>query len=400
MFSKHTNFTPWVKGLGLVGTGLQQAYQYYTNTGSTNSKGISRIPAKYQLLPKTLQAYSKKMAFYKNSKRFSKGRRIRSKVKKIRKIQKRKVKKMKRFSRYMTSVNALDQPYVNESSQFSQSIASGSAVNTNKFGNGRMFGVDVGCCRFSISGEGNWTTTEDDIAYAIKKASSNTVTTLTAADDYAQDLFIDKLSTKIMVRNNTNVGALLTTYHVTPRQDVTATASAQQLILPRVLNAMDESINFTPAAANAQDQYMGPNSTLFEFPIVCSRFKLKKSKQIILYPGQTKIYKLYSPNLTGKAHKVNYLANVSSNKRYHRGLLFQWCGLPAHDSNTADFTEGPVQYAKTMLDFIVEKKMRYRMIDQHTFENTFASRTTNMTNLVGNPEIMPAVNPSNVAIGS
>jgi len=398
-FSKD-NFTPWIKGLTLAGAGIHKAYQHYLKTGSTDSQRLSRIPRKYQLPSKTHQTFTKKMAFYKKSKRFPKGRRIRSKVKKIKRIQKRKVKKMKRFSKYMSSVNAYDQPYINESSQFSQNISSGAALNSSKFGNGRMFGVDVGCCRFSVSGNGNWSTTDDDISFAIKKATQSAVLSQNVADDYQQEILIDKLSTKIMVRNNTNVGVLLTTHHATPRNDVNNNASAQQLILPRILSAMDESIDFTPATALAQDQYMGPNSTLFDFPTVCSRFKLKKSKQYILYPGQTKIYKLYTPALTAKAHKVAYLSNVTSNKKFHRALIFQWCGLPAHDSNSGDFVEGPVQYAKTMLDFIVDKKMRYRMIDQHTLENTNASRLTNMSNIVGNLEIMPAVNPSNIAIGS
>lgn len=393
------NFTPWIKGIGLFGAGLQQAYKYYTKAGSTNSQRISSLPNRNQFLPKNLQTFSKKMAFYKNSKRSS-SRRVRGKIKKYKKIQKRKVKKMKRFSKYMQSVNALDQPYINESSQFSQNVASGTATNTNKFGNGRMFGVDIGCCRFTITGTGNWTSTTDDIAQAITSASQSVVTSSAQADDYNQDIFIDKLYTKIMVRNNTNIGVLLTTYYVTPRQDVNTNASAQQLILPRILAAMDESINFVPTTTNAQDQFMGPNSTLFDYPVVCARFKLKKSKQYILYPGETKIYKLTTPKLTSKAHKVSYLSNVSSNKNFHRALIFQWCGLPAHDSNSGDFAEGPVQYSKTMLDFIVDKKMRYRMIDQNTLENVVNNRTTNMTNFVGFPEIMPAVNPTNVATGS
>lgn len=395
---KNSNsFTTWGKGLGLVGTGIHQAYKYYTSTGESNQERLSRVPKKYQTLPKDYRPLSSQMVYYKNSKRSYKGRRTRAKSKRSKKIYyKKRIQKIKRQARSLETVKRVTAPSSIRHVVQALSVGSGSAVDTQKFGNGRLWGYDVGLCRFA---NGDFPGAYDDLAYCINQVTG--ITSSGTASDSNVKILIEKCQAKITVRNNTNVGVRLNIYYVSPRYSQSDATSAGTYLRARIVSEMDTSV--TPiVTTKVQDQYMTPHTTLYEYSDVCGKFKLKKAKSFILYPAMTKEFLIKSP-VVGKARSCTKLAEHFSSKFFHRSIIFQWTGLPVHSSDTLPFVEGPCSFGQTMLDFMIDHVVKFRKPEDDfgNVQNTREVTTTTVPIIaIDKQEIQPAVNPSNSILAS
>lgn len=384
-------------GVGLATTG-KYIYDLYKNSGKIpdvgqyDSKSLSRIPNKY-LTSRAQMA--KKSYSYSPSKTKYRKKKIRYLRKKF--IKKRKYK-TKKFSKFLNKVVTTTNPYQIQNVEDYRSIVSSANPAA---GNSTIFGIDVGMCRFSITGPdtGNWTATIDDLSQCIVEASQGTVTTVGGANNYAQDLHIDKLGAIACLRNNSNIGISMEAFYVSPRKSQASQAQSNSSIYieDRMIAGMNASYN--PPVIDAVQQ-MGYSENFFDYPNLCSRFKLKRLKKFILYPAQTKFFKISSP-AQGKTHNIANLSMRSSDPRYHRSLIFLCKGLPVHSDATADFTSGPVAYGPFKLDVIISRKIKYRLIDERSQDNAKVIGSTRIPVILpANAEIQPAVNPGNSLVTS
>lgn len=390
---KH-NYSPWLKGLALAGS---SAYKFFTSSGQSSEPRLSRVPQKYQAL-------SSKMASYSNSKRYKKSLFKKGKTKnRLRKRLSIKKKKMKKFGKYLDKVDMFTQPYSIYYQNYSQSLIPSTDLNAgdSRFGNTKIYGDDIGLCRFAASTTGNWTGVIDDIAQGIILGTNNTINTTGLADDYNNMMLIDDLSHKICLRNNSNIGVRIKVYYVSRKKSY-ATASNNDsdcLIIPQLLAAMDESYN-PPYTTKIRDTFMNYQATLFDYPTVCARFNIKKSKEFILYPAQTQFFKLKCP-ISGRPFNVANASNRTADPRYHRAIVFQLTGLPVHSSDTENMAAGPVAYGAYNVDMLVSKRLKYRLVKEINNENTHGFSNSTLTAIpLAKQEIQPAVNPSNVTLAS
>ena len=235
------NFDPkskshYVKGLGYLGTAGYKAFQYLTQSSKPDSPRNPLVPRKFQT--QKSQPNSSSMAYYKNSWSSSKARRrVRGKTKKAKKIYfKKRLQRIKRQARRLETVKRVTAPSSIRHVVQALQVGSGFAVDTQKYGNGRLWGYDVGLCRFQ---NGDFPGGYDDMAYCINQITGITASG-TAADSDIRVL-IEKCQAKITVRNNTNVGVRLNVYYVTPRYSQSDVTSAGTYFRSRILTEMDSS---------------------------------------------------------------------------------------------------------------------------------------------------------------
>lgn len=391
--TKHHSY--FKAGAGLLATG-NYIYNLFKKSGKTpnfnqhGSKSLSRIPDKYLT---SASQMAKKSYSYSPSKRLFK-----RKIRFLRKAQKKKKYKFKKFSKYLNKVSATTSPYMVLNSEDYQSVVS---QNASTSGNSTIYGFDIGMCRYGLLAPlvGNFNSTTDDIAFAINQATQGVVGNQTDALQYSQDIHIDKMSAIVTLRNNSNIGVSVEPYWIKPRksQSVDTQVSTSVFIRDRLIDAMNKSYN--PPILTA-DTGMGYSESLFDYPIVCSRFKLKKLKKFILYPAQTKMFNMASP-VQGKTHNISNLSSRTSDPRYHRSLIFVFKGLPVHDSSTPDFTAGPVAYGPYKVDCIVSRKIKVRYVQERTNDSNHTITNSRIPTIVpASAEIQPAVNPANALVTS
>lgn len=371
------------------------AYKYLTSSGQSTEQRLPRIPQKYKALSSQM-AYKSYPKYKKLKKRGKTKGRLRKR------LQKKKYK-MKKFGRYLDKVDMYTQPYNILYQNYSQSLVPSTdpTAGDSRFGNTKLYGDDIGLSRFVASTTGNWSGTVDDIAQAVVQGTNSAINTTGLADDYNNMMLIDDLSHRICLRNNSNIGVRIKVYYV-QRKKTYATASNNDsdcLMIPQLLAAMDESYN-PPLTTKIRDTFMNYQASLFDYPTVCARFNLKKTKEFILYPAQTQFFKLKCP-ISGKPFNVANTTNRTADPRYHRAIVFQLTGLPVHSSDTADFTAGPVAYGAYNVDMLVSKRLKYRLVKEINNENTHGIANTTLTAIpLAKQEIQPAVNPSNITLGS
>jgi len=286
---------------------------------------------------------------------------------------------------------------------YSVSVVPGTSTDTAKLGNSKMWGNDIGLCRWGPGTQGNWVSARDDLTQAIQQATNGAVTSLGQADDYNNNFYLDQLYHTIMARNNSNVGVLCRAYYVQPRyaKSNAVSSDASTFALPRILSDMDESYTAAPSPLLIQDERMGISTTLFDYPNVCRNWKIKLFKKGIIFPGQTVMFKLGTP-AAGKTHSIPLITQTVSDPLFHRALILQFSGLLGHDSTQADFVSGPVQFSKYKVDIIVHKHLKVRVVSasEAILEDLRATMTTDIPAIAGNLEVMPAVKPTNVNQGS
>lgn len=398
--------------LGVLEAG-RQAFNYFTQTSEYHPFELSSVPKSQEPNPIPIS----QMAFFRKFKksirrRFKKIRRVRGKTKvyKKRVSFKKRMKRIKRQARLLDTVERVTAPSVTRHAITTIQIASrpdSVAPDTQRHGNGRLWGYDVGECR-TVNGPFNG---RDDIFQAITDVTG--ITTTEDARNSDVKVLIEKCEATITARNNTNLGVRFTVYYVRPRHSVTGTTTALHSIRPRVLASMDTSISVSPVpaavpptaskpGANLQDSYMTPQTTLYEYNDVCTKFVLKKKKTFLFLPGQTLQFKVKSP-VVGKARSCADLMHHQSNKNYHRAILFTMTGLPVHNTATAAYTEGDTTYGPCLIDFNVDHIVKYRKPPQDANNPQTTRDATNTTApviLLTGQEIMPAVNPNNVTVQS
>ena len=135
-------------------------------------------------------------------------------------------------------------------------VGSGSAVDTQKHGNGRLWGYDVGLSRFQ---NGDFPGGYDDIAYCMNQVAG--YTSSSSAYDSDIKVLIEKCQATITVRNNTNIGCRMNVYYVRPRYSTSSPSSSETYLRAQILREMDSSV--TPVVTTRlQDQYMTPATTI------------------------------------------------------------------------------------------------------------------------------------------
>lgn len=380
-------------GTGLYATG-QYLYNLYKSSQNNSElaqltkENLSRIPNKY--LSRSAQMAKKSYSYSPNKKFFKKKELSRLRKKKYKYIKK---KKTKRFSKYLNKVKSATNPYIILNSENYQNIVSPGTSTTS---NSNVTSFDIGLCRFGLTptNVGIWDSATDDISTAIVQATGGTISDQSTANRYAQDLHIDKMNAVVTVRNNSNIGVLMEAYWVSPRKSQTVNSTTQDQVImdERMKTAMNLSYN--PPVVDAF-RGIGYSENLYDYPILCTRFKMKRIKKFIIYPAQTKMFKMASP-VQGKTHNIANLSARTSDPKYHRALVFVTKGLPVHSNETADFTSGPVAYGPYKLDVIVSRKIKVRYVDEKENDNSKSTTTTRIpTILPQNAEIQPAVNPTN-----
>jgi len=303
---------------------------------------------------------------------------------------------MKNFAKKVEKASQYIMPAINQDSLYSVSVVPGTSADTAKQGNSKLWANDIGLCRFAPSTQGNWSTARDDLAHLIQQATNGAVTSVSQADDYNNEVFLEQLYHTIMVRNNSNVGAICKAYYVQPRFDKgIVTADSDVLALPRILSDMDESYATAPSPLLVQDEKMGITGTLYDYTNVCRNWNVKLFKQGTIYPGQTVMFKLGTP-AAGKWLSVPEMVQTATSSQYHRALVLQFSGLLGHDADDPEFTAGAVAFSKYKMDIIVHKHMKYRQMSASRAlqEDHRAANTYEMDGFNGNLEILPAVNPN------
>lgn len=389
-------FTLAKAGAGLLATG-NYLYNVYKNSGKTPNIGqygtqsLSRIPDKY--LTRSAQMAKKSYSYspLKNKYRKKKIRYLRKK------FQKKKKYKTKKFKKFLNKVQASTNPYTIYNTEDARNIVSPYKPNT---GNSALTSFDIGLNRWAVSGAGNagiWDATQDDISFAIAQATQGQITTQSGAMNYAQDLYIDKMNATVTMRNNSNIGVIVELYWVAPRkgQGGNPAANIDTLIEDRMKAAMNQSYN--PPVVDSFEN-IGYNESLFDYPILCSRFKMKKVKRFLLYPGSTKFFKMACP-ITGVSHKISNISMRTSDPRFHRALVAVTKGLPVHSNETTNWTSGPVAYGPYKIDCIISRKIKLRMVDERLQDDNRATSGSRIISIpFQNAEIQPAVNPANVVV--
>lgn len=279
----------------------------------------------------------------------------------------------------------MNQPYLQRDTQSSRQVS----TNTEEeFGNTSITSFDVGMSGFPL-GDGNWSTNVDDIPQAFFSASNGVTVQFDQLKGYQRKCIIENLEKQVMIRNNTNIGIRMKMYYVSPRVD--SNDSAIEVRLINLLNGQ------SPVNTNIK---LGMNQTLFDFPQITSKYKLKLFRTFILYPGETKLYRVVSP-ISKKYLNIPMVTKQRSNSKYHRALVIQAHGLPVHSSVTAEFGTGPVAYSPVQYDCIIHHKFKVRSIEDEADENVnFGTLTTIPAMATSLMKILPAVNDATVVVDS
>jgi hypothetical protein len=298
-------------------------------------------------------------------------------------------KQVKKFRKYVS----LTQPYETYTTNFSENWVS---TGWSAYGNSNVTSVDVGLCRFTTAPTlGNFDTTYDDLSYAINKAYG--INSTPDAELYDGRIYFDKVRATTCLRNNTNIGVHVDVYYCKRKANFTATGATPSVLMSSVIQYQMEN-SVTPTDADLYKK-MGLASSIFDYPSVCSKLTFKKHSSFILYPAQTRTFKIRSP-IEGKI--VNIATNFvrTASPKWHRSLVFVTRGLPVHKSDTADFTSGPVAYGANAIDVLVSRKLKFRKPVLQEQDEGFVPITAITPISFANQEIMPAVNPSNVIVAS
>lgn len=250
----------------------------------------------------------------------------------------------------------------------------------------------------------------DDITYMIGQAMDiwSATTDPTAGPTYEtvsemnQKMFVQTCRAEFLIRNNSNVGCIVRTYYVVPRRDIhhTTQTNLNMTVQGRLQYYMDRDVDPLPPIGRVQRRQLGFSRTLFDYPTVCSNFILKPMKPFILYPGQTIRQRLVSP-IEGKIVKLNSTMEQSSNRRYHRAICWQVCGLPAHSDDIVENFDYSVNVttAPFSLDVTCEHTCKFNEVSEPQDKNRVLNKRTDVTT-VPNPIIHPATNPVQVVVSN
>lgn len=334
---------------------------------------------------------SRKKKAYKK-KRFYKKKLFSIKRKKTRVSRKKYYKKVGKILQNATNYT---QPYtvLQTNDAFRVGVTSNST-----FGQSTIATVECGLANVDITVptdiKGIWNGNFDDLAYAVYTATGS-INSRAAMTTYDRTIMIEKNKWKACLRNNSTVGCYMKVYRVKPRKTMDIITTTSRKIYDRLLDCIDNSGTNEPTHMNYQ-------TTLYDFPDVVADFVLKKIDERILYPGETTFYNLKCP-IAGRAVKVADAMEKCSDSRWHRALVFQFHGLPGHDSTGPDWTsDRKVVYAPISVDFIVNGYMKVRQIYEPTKEDNKLASVTQIDGgiAVGNIEVQALNNAANSIVGN
>lgn len=303
---------------------------------------------------------------------------------------------LKRFARRLNKVQDTANPFKISQGENSQTwVESSNSIN----GNSQIQSVDVGLNRYLDIGEfGIFDQNLDDISYILRTELA--IADLDGAQDYNNDIIIEKCFAKVCLRNNTNIGCHVDVYHCSQKRTFGSTLEAPENVIHRfkIAKAMQESM----AAPDVNiDHKLTNSSALSDFSAIASRFKLKKIKSYIHYPAVTKYFQVSSPVGNGTSKKISSCFNKTDDPRWHKSLLFIIKGLPVHRDDAPLFGDSQVCYGPTCLDVIISRKVKWRTVTKPTDRDIYLERDAKIPSIaLGDMEIQPAVNPTNANVAS
>ena len=340
-----------LQAAGILATAAQRLYNYYGSYKSSSNPGSI-----YQKGSKTLSGNKtnlSQMAYYKKSSFGSKkyGKKKMDWGKKKKKLwKKKKLRKFKKFAKYMEKVDTATQPY---SIETSEDQASWVAPTDATEGNSNIHGIDTGLSRTFAAAAGKtgiWNALEDDLYHGYKQTTTAVINRPDTLH-YNENFMIEKLLTKICIRNNTNIGCKVEMYYVSrkPNNTTTSEFDSEVLMHRQIIQAMKDSYNPpTNVSIENKQSYI---ETLYDYPEVCRRFNLKLVKSYIHYPAVTKFFNMSCP-FAGYARNTADCFRFTADPRFHRALVFVIKGLPVHSSAAGDFVGGPTSYGNWNFSYL------------------------------------------------
>lgn len=175
--------------------------------------------------------------------------------------------------------------------------------------------------------------------------------------DQGQLIKIDYSKVQYMIRNNGNIALNLRTYHISPKRAALSLPPTNFYRFSQIMNDSLDNAGGTVSAFTAS-----PLTRPTDFPWFNKYFKITKSKNIRLLPGEMKY--ISEKTCLGKVMQSSSL-NTTFLKPYTKIFGFTVNGDPVHSSED----ELQVTLSGGKLDIVASYKLKFRRLEVPAIQN-------------------------------